>query len=69
MKIADLFPVDPGNISGEIADILASWLCTEVHQHKYFDTRACMTAIRVMVAFRALETEGTVDAFRRELYR
>lgn len=67
MNIRDLVPVDvPPNMSGLVFDELASFLA-DYAADGYTDTRAGPAAVRIIVAFAALEREGTFQAFRDEL--
>jgi len=70
MKISDIFPFDDeDSIGDKIVSSLSSWLYNEVHLQKNFDIHALPSAIQVMKAFSALEREGTLAAFEKELYR
>jgi len=64
VKIAELLPIDvPPQLGAEVMDLLAEFIASESH----IDTMAGPMAIRIIVAFAALEREGTLDAFKNEL--
>ena len=68
MNISSLIPVGvPPELSGEVYEDLAMFLYD--HANRPFpDTSSGSAAVRVMVAFAYLEKEGTIEAFRRELW-
>lgn len=69
MKIADLLPIDvPPQLGAEVMDELAQFIAS-LSSKEHLDIFAGPIAVRIITSFAALEREGTLDAFKRELNR
>lgn len=68
MTPSQLRPIDTSGPSYEVHKIIAEWLYNHVNKQKYYDIKAGIDAVRVIVAFAELENTGSIEKFREKLW-
>ena len=66
-KPSEMVPVGNTELSGQVANELRDYIYNWVLNTKWHDTGAWVPAVKIMVAFKALEQASTIEAFRKAL--